>query len=141
MIHPAMALQVAKCVANCRPKFYFMQRYIKQKKIARQGLLYCAILVFSNLSHNGAALRGKLHKTLYNVKALLYYAFFLVTCLATALQHKLLRKLHSVAEPAVSQFFLFRAALHEVELGSTFRNALQQLATTLHSVSVLRQHS
>ena len=26
--------------------------------------------------------------------------------------------------------FLFRAALHEVELGSTFRNALQQLATS-----------
>ena len=35
--------------------------------------------------------------------------------------------------------FLLRAALHEVELGSTFRNGLQQLTTPLHSVSPLQQ--
>ena len=32
--------------------------------------------------------------------------------------------------------FLFCEALHEVELGSTFRNGLQQLTTPLHSVIV-----
>ena len=36
--------------------------------------------------------------------------------------------------------FLLREALHEVELSSTFRNGLQQLATPLHSVSPLQQH-
>ena len=35
--------------------------------------------------------------------------------------------------------FLLREALHEVELGSTFRNGLQQLTTPLHSVSPLQQ--
>ena len=35
--------------------------------------------------------------------------------------------------------FLLREALHEVELSSTFRNGLQQLATPLHSVSPLQQ--
>ena len=35
--------------------------------------------------------------------------------------------------------FLLFEALHEVELSSTFRNALQQLATSLHSVSLLQQ--
>ena len=39
----------------------------------------------------------------------------------------------------VSQFFWLREALHEVELGSTFRNGLQQLKTPLHSVSPLQQ--
>ena len=38
----------------------------------------------------------------------------------------------------VSQFFLLREALHEVELSSTFRNGLQQLTTPLHSVSPLQ---
>ena len=35
--------------------------------------------------------------------------------------------------------FSLREALHEVELSSTFRNGLQQLATPLHSVSPLQQ--
>ena len=35
--------------------------------------------------------------------------------------------------------FSLREALHEVELGSTFRNGLQQLTTPLHSVSPLQQ--
>ena len=34
---------------------------------------------------------------------------------------------------------LLREALHEVELGSTFRNGLQQLTTPLHGVSTLQQ--
>ena len=54
------------------------------------------------------------------------------------LSHKLRRKLHSVTE-AVLQFFLFCVALHEVELRSTFCNALQQLATPLHSISPFQQ--
>ena len=36
-------------------------------------------------------------------------------------------------------FFLFRVALHEIELVSSFRNALQQLTTPLHRVSPLQQ--
>ena len=47
-------------------------------------------------------------------------------------------ELHSVTW-FVSQFFLLREALHEVELSSTFRNGLQQLTTPLHSVSPLQQ--
>ena len=35
--------------------------------------------------------------------------------------------------------FLLHEALHKVELYSTFRNGLQQLATPLHSVSPLQQ--
>ena len=35
--------------------------------------------------------------------------------------------------------FLLREALHEVELSATFRNGLQQLATSLHSVASLQQ--
>ena len=35
--------------------------------------------------------------------------------------------------------FLLRKALHEVEISSTFRNRLQQLATPLHSVTPLQQ--
>ena len=35
--------------------------------------------------------------------------------------------------------FLLREALHGVELSSTFRNGLQQLATPSHSVSPLQQ--
>ena len=37
-------------------------------------------------------------------------------------------ELHSVTW-VVLQFFLLREALHDVELSSTFRNGLQQLAT------------
>ena len=55
---------------------------------------------------------------------------------SNALRNKLLRKLHSVTAGFLT-FFLVRATLHEEKLGTTFRNALQQVSTPLHSVSPL----
>ena len=45
------------------------------------------------------------------------------------------RELHSVTSVVSQQVLLLRETLHEVELSSTFRNGLQQLATPLHGVS------
>ena len=61
-------------------------------------------------------------------KAFLHYAIFLARQVA--------RKTAQCSRGCLT-IFLFRAALHEVELGSTFCNALQQLARPLHSVSSL----
>ena len=63
---------------------------------------------------------------------------FLSNLFRNAVARQVAGELHSVTW-VVSQFFLFREALHEVELNSTFRNGLQQLATPLHSVSPLPQ--
>ena len=71
------------------------------------------------------------------LKVLLHCAIFSATCLAMPLRDKLPK--NCSVTWVVSQFLLLHEALHEEELGSTFRNGLQQLATPLHSVSPLQQ--
>ena len=66
---------------------------------------------------------------------------FLSNLSRNAVARQVAEELNSVTW-LVLQFFLHEAlheALHEVELSSTFRNGLQQLATPLHSVSPLQQ--
>ena len=71
------------------------------------------------------------------IKALFHCAIFSATCLEMPLRDKLLE--NCTVYHGLSRNFLLREALHELELSSTFRNGLQQLATPLHSVSPLQQ--
>ena len=66
------------------------------------------------------------------LKTILHCVNFSATCIVTPMLDKLLGILHCIRPCLV--IFSFYVALYEVELGSTFRNALQQLATPLHSV-------
>ena len=70
-------------------------------------------------------------------KALLH-CNFLGNLSGNSVARQVAGELHSVNMRCLAFFFL-RDALHEAELGSTFRNGLQQLITPLHSVSPLQQ--
>ena len=82
-------------------------------------------------------LNGSFYNVEMRLKALLH-CNFLGNLSRTAVARQVAGELHSVTG-CLAIFLLRLEALHEVELGSSFRNGLQKLTIPLHSVSPFQQ--